>query len=211
MQASWIDQYVDVVSGFVASQAVLAPLLLLFIEEMGIPLFIPGDAILAYVGYKIGGGNPESFWLAFTVAMISVLFGATILFRLSQRYGQRLILKLGKFLFIKRHHIAKSEKLFAKYGTLAIIFGRHIPGLRIPITIIAGSSGLSYTKFIISTFLSTFLWVPFYIEAGRHYGGNIAHMLRHGTLATVIVAMVIIVVVLTFHLRGMQQKPDESK
>jgi membrane protein DedA with SNARE-associated domain len=213
--SSWLDPYIDAIGHFVVSQVVLAPLLLLFIEEMGVPLFIPGDAILAYVGYRLGGDGAGAVWFAFLVAMIAVLCGATILFRLSQCYGQFIIQRLGKFLFIKPRHIAKSEAMFAKYGGLAIVFGRHIPGLRIPLTIIAGTSGMSYQKFITATFLSTALWVPFYLEAGRRYGQDVVHFFRDGTRASVGVALVIGIAVLVLRLRGLRARdrlrvPDEQ-
>lgn len=50
---SWFDPYTDWLAHTIATQTVLAPLLLLFLEEAGVPLFIPGDVVLAFTGYRI--------------------------------------------------------------------------------------------------------------------------------------------------------------
>ena len=169
----WIDQYIDVLQNFLASKMVLAPLLLLFVEEAGLPLIVPGDMIIAYTGYKLTT-NPHGpgLWQAFIAAQIAALAGSTLLFFLSRRWGQVLVIQLAKFVFIKEKHIRHAEKLFAKYGILAIIVGRHIPGLRIPVTIFAATSGVKYLTFITSTFISTSVWIWFYLSAGKRLGAH---------------------------------------
>lgn len=166
----WFDQYVDVLQQLVTANVVLAPLLLLFIEEMGIPIFVPGDIIIAYTGYKVSTTDGPELWVAFVVAQAAVIAGSTILFFVARRYGQGLIYKLGRFVFIEEKHIQRAERLFAKYGILAIIVGRHIPGLRIPITIFAATSGVRYWVFVLSTLVSTSLWIVFYLNVGKHVG-----------------------------------------
>ena len=166
----WFDQYTDTVQQLIAANIVLAPLLLLFVEEMGIPIFIPGDVILAYTGYKVAITDGPELWIVFIVAQMAVMGGATILFFLSRRYGQVFITKLGEFVFLEEKHIQRAERLFARFGPVAIIVGRHIPGLRIPITIFAATSGVRYVTFLISTLISTSLWIVFYLNVGKRVG-----------------------------------------
>lgn len=169
----WLDQYIDTLQNFLASKVVLAPLLLLFVEEAGLPLIVPGDMIIAYTGYKLTT-NPHGpgLWQAFIAAQLAALAGSTLLFFLSRRWGQVLVIQLAKFVFIKEKHIRQAERLFAKYGILAIIVGRHIPGLRIPVTIFAATSGIKYLTFIVSTFVSTSVWIWFYLSAGKRLGAH---------------------------------------
>ena len=125
----WIDHMVDAVQHFVATNVILAPLLLLFIEECGLPLPIPGDAILAYTGFRLSvSPHAPAIWEAFVAAQLAALAGATVLFFLSRRWGQMIIMKLGKFIFLEEKHIRRAEHSFKRWGILAIIFGRHIPG-----------------------------------------------------------------------------------
>ena len=54
----------------------LVGFVLIYIEESGVPLFIPGDAFLLYVGHRLPHNFPILFaaWLGFTLA---VTLGAT--------------------------------------------------------------------------------------------------------------------------------------
>ena len=175
----WLDRYTDAVQQFVASKFVLAPLLLLFIEEAGIPLIVPGDVIVAYTGYKVSLSDGVALWEAFITAQVAVLSGASILFFLSRRWGQPLISALARFVFLQDKHIRQAERLFAKYGVLGIIVGRHIPGLRIAITVFAATAGVRYITFIASTFISTSIWILFFLAVGRRVGADFHQTFQH--------------------------------
>jgi len=201
---AWLDQYVDVLQRFLASKAVLAPLLILFVEECGIPLPINGDIILAYTGYRLSlQPSGPGIWQAFFAAQIAALAGSTVLFFLSRRWGQIVILKIGKFIFLKEEHIRKAERLFARWGILGIIVGRHIPGFRIPVTIFAATSGVKYLTFIISTFISTSIWILFYLVVGRRIGASFHTEIQQYVGATAGVVVGIIVLFVAIHLIGL--------
>lgn len=203
----WFNQYVNVILHFLQSRLVLAPLLLLFVEEAGVPIFIPGDAIVAYTGYRLSithGG--AGFWEAFIIAQAAVMLGASILFFLARRWGQTILDKVGAFIFLKERYIRHAERMFAKFGVFAIIIGRHIPGLRIPITFFAATSGVPYLTFILSTIASTSLWIWFYLAAGKDVGALLqAHTLWYA-LGTLLAIGAVVVGLLALHLRGLQHR-----
>jgi len=199
---NWLDDYTDGIQIFVHNHLVLAPLLLLLLEESGIPLPVPGDAIIAYVGYGLHKSNSVTVWQALIVALIAVLIGATILFFMARRWGQTLIQKLGRFIFLKPAHLERAENLFARFGIWAIIFGRHIPGLRIPITIFAAISGVRYRTFIVSTFMSTVGWVLLYLEIGSHFGGDFQALFQRDTGITVAVCVGLVLLFVGLHVYG---------
>lgn len=165
----------DSLETFVIHQALIAPFLLLFLEEAGIPLPIPGDIYLAFTGYQVSKGVIP-YWTAFIFLLIAVLLGSTILYFISAIWGKTLVVKLGKYLKLDNKKISSVSNKFKKYGVLVIIFGRHIPGFRIPITVFSGISGVAYPTFIMSTFISVIFWIAFYMALGAKIGGNI---LRH--------------------------------
>lgn len=208
----WIDRYSDFVEAFLRSNEVLAPLLLLILEEAGLPLLVPGDAILAYVGAAVKHSNyPVSLITATIVAALAVLIGSSILYFISKRWGTILVRKLGKFLFIKESHIEHAEKLFAKYGVLTIIFGRHIPGMRAPITIFAAISGVKYPTFIISTFISAILWIYFWLNVGHRYGQDIQNIIHRHTWPSIIVILLIIAAIIFAHFYGEYRSKRKHK
>lgn len=192
----------------ISQQSALAPLFLLLIEEAGVPIFVPGDAILVYTGYNIQSSHHASFLLAFITATAAVLCGSSILFFAARRYGQNLIMRLGGFMFLKPRHIQRAEQLFKRYGVWTIIIGRHIPGMRIPITVFAATSGVRYRTFILSTFVSTALWIWLYLSVGRHYGTDIRHLLSRSIVAGVSVAVGFLAVIVGLHLYGNRRKKN---
>lgn len=198
----WLDYYVELIGVFLQDQTVLAPLLLLFIEEAGVPILVPGDSILAFTGYSVHSSQQSSLLLAFAAAIFAVVLGASILFFMARRFGRKFVIKFGKFIFLRESHLIKAEELFKRYGVWTIIFGRHLPGMRIPITIFAAISGIRYRTFILSTLASTVLWVYFYLLIGKRYGGSLIHLLRKSTGLTVGVLIAIIAIVLILHFYG---------
>jgi membrane protein DedA with SNARE-associated domain len=169
------DHLQDAVAGFVISQIYLAPVLLLILEEAGFPLPVT-DFVIAYTGYQVSLGRIP-FFIAYIMLLISDLIGASILFYLSKRYGQDLILKFGKYIHLDKHKVTIVEKKFRQYGPLVIILGRHIIGFRVPITVFSGISGIKYRTFLLSTFVSIFWWIPIYLAVGQKLGAKTIHLI----------------------------------
>jgi membrane protein DedA with SNARE-associated domain len=203
----WLNHYIDILLHFIQGRLVLVPLLLLFAEEAGVPIFIPGDIIVAYTGYRLSVTHGSAgFWEALIVAQAAVILGSTILFFLSRRWGQVILDKVGAFIFLRERHIHRAERMFAKYGVLSIIVGRHIPGLRVPITFLAATSGVKYVTFILSTIVSTSLWIAFYLTAGKDVGAALRTHARGYALLTLLVAAAAVIVALSLHLFGLYRR-----
>lgn len=206
-----IAPYTDFITHFAASQVVLAPLLLLFVEEAGVPLLVPGDVILAYVGYNVSTTPGASLIAATVVALIAVTLGSTVLFFVARKWGNAIVSKVGKFLFIEQSDIARAERLFKKYGMWTILIGRHIPGMRIPLTIFAGISGMTYRTFISATLASTVLWIALFLQVGHRYGKDFAKIVHHSVTTSILIGISIVVVILGMHFWGYLRKKKRKK
>lgn len=173
-------------------QAYLAPVLLLTAEEAGIPLPVPGDFVIAYIGYQVSKGVLP-YAVAFLLLILTVLVGSSILYALSSRYGQRMVLQFGKYLHVDTQKLLTVEEKFKRYGPWVIILGRHIPGFRIPITIFAGMSRMRYRTFLLSTFISVIFWIALYLTIGKSLGAKTVSLLHahHGYYLFVVVPLVI--------------------
>jgi membrane protein DedA with SNARE-associated domain len=179
----------------------LAGFALIYVEESGLPLFIPGDAFLLYVGHRL----PENAvillaaWLGFTLA---VTLGATNLYLVSRRYGRRLLEhRLARLLHLTPARMDRAERSFARWGPWALIFGRHIPGLRVPLTVAAGILLLPYRVFAISVAVSSAAWAAIFLSIGSLFGDGLERSIRGspalyaGAVAGVLVVMAGIVAV----------------
>ena len=151
---------------FVEKFSYLGLFIILFIEEGGIPLPIPGDIFIASVA-----ALPNSnYFLVVAVVMTATLTGSTILFTSAAKFGHKLLVKFGKYIKITPQKIKKVEKWFKKYGGLAIVIGRLIPGLRIVTPFVAGLFGVSYKTFWLYTTLAAFIWANIYFVIGKFFG-----------------------------------------
>ena len=192
----FLDRFEDLIVAFLANQVYLAPIFLLFIDEIGIPL-PTSDFVIAYTGFEVARGR-ISFAVAFLILLIADLAGASILYFICSRYGPHILEKFGKFIDLDEHKLATVEKYFRKYGVLMIIFGRHIPGFRIPITIFAGISEISYRTFLISTFISVVFWIAFYLLLGERLGPKTVQLVHANAWYAILFVIPIIVAAAPF-------------
>ena len=172
-----IDPFTDFLVTFITHQIYIAPFILLLIEEAGVPLPIPGDIYIALVGYQVSLGR-FSYVQAFILLILSVLIGSSILYYISAKWGNKIVIKLGKYIHVEEKSINYVEVKFRKYGIWVIIIGRHIPGFRIPLTIFSGISGISYKTFITCNFISIVFWIAFYLSVGQRVGKRVMHLLH---------------------------------
>lgn len=183
----------DWIVALLHQQAYLPPFLLITAEEAGVPLPVPGDVVITYIGYQVSKGVLP-YAVAFVLLLLAVLVGSSILYYLSSRYGQRIVLQFGKYLHVDAQKLLTVEEKFKRYGPWVIILGRHIPGFRIPITIFAGMSSISYRTFILSTFVSVIFWIALYLAIGKSLGAKTVSLLHahHGYYLFVVVPIVIV-------------------
>ena len=151
---------------------------LLYIEESGIPLPAPGDVFVMYVGVHV----PRHFaaWIAAWLGLIlAVVLGATNLYLISRKYGRRIATSsFAEYIHLSHERLESAERWFRRYGVLAIIFGRHIPGFRIPITVACGVFRIPYRVFAPSVAVSTAIWAGVVLIIGINFGPRLGDLLR---------------------------------
>jgi len=184
---------------------VVAAFALLYAEESGVPMPMPGDVFVMYVGHHAGQGVLA--WLAAWLGLIAVVvLGASNLYFISQRWGRSIVEhRLAKVLHLTPARIDRAERWFGRYGVWTLVFGRHIPGLRVPLTVAAGIFRVPYRVFIASVAISTAVWAGFFMMLGAVFGGRIGHLLQLHREGYVILPAVIVLafgVYLLFLLRG---------
>jgi membrane protein DedA with SNARE-associated domain len=152
-----------------------ASFVLLYLEESGVLLPVPGDVYVVYLGSHYGRSLVG--WVAAWLGVIAVVVaGSTNLYFISRRWGHRLVRgRLGAFLHLEPERLDRAEKWFARWGALAVIFGRHVPGFRIPITVASGIFEVPYRVFAPSVAVSTAIWAAAWLTLGARFGDNVRH------------------------------------
>jgi membrane-associated protein len=159
-----------------------ACLALLYMEESGVPLPVPGDFYVAFMG-KLYAGSLTSLLAAWLGIIAVVVAGSSNLYWISRRWGPAILGHpvMVRLLHLDERRLEKVRGWFDRWGALAIIFGRHLPGFRIVITVIAATMGVPYRVFAPSVAVSTAIWAALGLWVGATFGQSIGHLLSQNT------------------------------
>jgi len=129
------------------------------IESLGVPL--PGEIVLVAAAVMASRHELDVSpgWIAVAAAAGAVI-GDSIGYGLGHRHGMGLFTWAGtKF---PRHfgpaHVAAAERLFARWGLLAVFFGRFVALLRIFAGPLAGALRMHYPRFLVANVLGAVCW-----------------------------------------------------
>ena len=159
-----------------------ACLALLYIEESGVPLPVPGDFYIAFMG-KLYAGSLSSLLIAWLAIIAVVVAGSSNLYWISRRWAPRVLRKpwVARLLRLDGERLERAHRWFDRWGMLAIIFGRHLPGFRITTTVIAGTMRVPYRVFAPSVAVSTAIWAAVGLWLGATLGQSLGHVLSANT------------------------------
>lgn len=162
---------------FVQEWGDFALFLIIFIEESGIPMPLPGDLILIWAGWRAAEGH-SSLVMVLLLPELATLLGASILFWLASKGGRPLIHRYGRFLHIDAAKLAKAEEWLGRNATKAIILGRIVPGLRIATPLAAGVFQVPYRTFLPALATGAFIYVAFWVGVGYFFGPSVIGLLH---------------------------------
>src|SRR5690349_16066492 len=121
--------------------------LLLLLENIGVPV-VPGEfAMIAGAIFAGTGRAGLNIALVGVVSVIASFAGAQIGYLIGRFAGRELILRYGKYVFIKPHHLDRAEVVVNRYGGIVVIIARYIVGLREAYGIIAGITEMHWLAF----------------------------------------------------------------
>lgn len=160
------------------------------IESTFVP--IPAEVTMIPAGMLVAEGKMD-YWVALLSSTFGVIAGSAINYWFGYRYGRILILKFGKYIFIKPRHIEKTENFFQRYGAVAVFMGRLLPGVRHYIAFVAGVAQMKFRPFMIYTALGGLIWMWVLLQVGYMSQLNADNPDSHiGGLETAVIIVVIV-------------------
>ena len=153
-----LDWVIDTTQQFLAEHILLTVAVVLFIEELGVPLFAPGDILMVLAGIEVARGN-AILWQVLLVEQVVTMAGATLLYYASRRLGRPALVKYGGYIGMDPERLEVMEDRLRQYQFRAVVLGRLTPGLRILIVIAAGLANLVASRFLPALSLGSFLYL----------------------------------------------------
>jgi len=146
----------------------LALFALLILGGIGLPF--PEDTTLILAGFLISH-HIIRLLPALIVVFIGALIADMLIFAAGWKYGRRIVElpRFRKIMTVER--LLTVEERFRKHGTLIILAGRHLIGLRAQLFLVAGVMRMPVLKFVLADAVSLSLTIAIMMGAG-YVGGN---------------------------------------
>ena len=156
---------------------------------------IPSALILPLAGFLVGQGR-FSFFAVLLAATMGSVISALVLYALGRWIGEeglrRLVRRFGRFALVEEPELDKALGWFGRYGGIAVLIGRLVPGIGTLISVPAGLRHMPILRFVTYTALGTGLWNGTFIGLGWALGARwqlaqrYLHMFEYGVLAIAI-------------------------
>jgi len=140
---------------------------LMAIESACIPL--PSELIMPLAGWMLVKERSLSaiyVLVAGAYGALGCVIGSAIAYGIGVWKGRPFLEKYGKYILITRHDLEMADRWFNRHGNWSIFLSRLLPVVRTFISLPAGVSRMHFIKFLVYTFIGSFIWCT-----GLAYGG----------------------------------------
>jgi membrane protein DedA with SNARE-associated domain len=166
---------------------------------------VPSLLVMPFAGFLASQGE---FALPAILAINSgaALTGSLLSYWLGAAGGKPLLVKYGKYVFVRARDLERTEHYFARHGGKTIFIGRFLPVVRHLISIPAGIARMPLVPFLTLTFLGATIWGGGLMILGYELGSrweSVATKLKRFDL---IIAACVVIVLLALTIRFMLRR-----
>jgi membrane protein DedA with SNARE-associated domain len=180
---------------------------LVFLEDFGVP--VPGETVLIISAVYAGTGR-LSIWLVAIIAFFAAILGDNVGFAIGHFGGRPLAERYGKYIFLTPERLDKTANFFDHHGGKVIVIARFVEGLRQANGIIAGITGMHWTRFIPFNALGAALWVGVWVSIGYFSGDHINSIYDAATRYELYFGIAVALVILAFIARRIMRRRREK-
>jgi membrane protein DedA with SNARE-associated domain len=186
------------VAGLLDHYGYAAIALLLLLENIGVPV-VPGELSMIAGAIFAGTGRAGLNVVAVGVIAVVVSFaGAEIGYVIGRLGGRAVVLRFGRYAFVREHHLDRAEAAVAKYGGPIVLIARFIVGLRELNGIIAGVSGMHWLRFMVYNAVGAVAWVGVWVSVGYLAGDHIEAIYKDVTRYSVYLLIALVVLLAAY-------------
>jgi len=164
-------QIVTTLTTIIQSLGWFGIVVIMALESANIP--IPSEVTMPLAGWLLvqarGGTAIQAVLVGGLLGALGCLIGSVINYGIGAYGGRPFVERYGKYILISPKDIARADKWFARWGDWASFISRLLPVVRTFISFPAGMVRINFTRFVIFSFLGSFIWC-----AVLAYGGFVA-------------------------------------
>jgi len=189
-----IHQTMELLANYINQIGYIGIFIGMFLESTLVP--IPSEIIMIPAGLA-ASTNSMNLFLVILFGVSGNVLGAGFSYIVAQKVGRPVIVKIGKYFFVKESTIIKIEDYFQEHGPISVFIGRLLVGFRHFISIPAGLANMDLKKFYFYTSAGSLIWTTILTMVGYLVGKNeelIIQYLREITIITVLMIVVTLVI-----------------
>jgi membrane protein DedA with SNARE-associated domain len=145
--------------------------LIIFLEELGVPIPMPGHGVFLFAGYLASQGSMQLAWVI-VIGIAAAVSGASILYAIARIGGRPLMRKTLRWVSLGDGPFDRAELEFKRRGRLFVPVTRLMPGMRIYGSALSGACLMPYRQFVVATLAASIVWVVSMSYAGNMLEGN---------------------------------------
>lgn len=164
-----IHEITEITLKFIADIGYLGIFIGMFLESTLFPL--PSEVVMIPAGFAASKGI-FNIYLVTIIGILGNVLGAIFSYYLALKLGKPILLKIGKYFFVREETLIKIENYFACHGAISVFIGRILPGFRHFISLPAGLAKMDIKLFIFYTSLGSTIWTSILSAIGYFIGEN---------------------------------------
>lgn len=167
---------------------------LIAIEEAGVPLPVPGDIVIAYYGWRASGDPFELAQVVLICALASTV-GTVLPYALAWRFGEPVAVRVAGWLDIEPRHIERLTRGVDRLGFRGVVLARLVPGLRVAVSLVAGTARVPPAAFSAGVFVAAALYWTGWVLLGTFVGPRVEDVVSPTYIRIVVVAIPIVLAI----------------
>lgn len=161
----------------VAAHEFITLYLIISVEEAGIPLPAPGDLVIAFYGYRAQGDPLALARVILTCAAASTT-GTLVPYFIARRWGLSVAHRFASWLDVDTRRVDEWIDRVHQYGFRAVVIGRLIPGLRVAMSLVAGTAEVPVERFAAGVFVAATIYWTGWVLLGALVGPQVDDLIE---------------------------------
>src|SRR5437879_10646206 len=112
---------------------------------------LPSELIMPFAGYLVFTGTFKLLWVA-TAGALGCNLGSLVAYEIGCYGGRPLVERYGRRILMGKRELDWADRVFARWGYLAVFVGRLLPVVRTFIALTAGIARMPRGRFHLYTF-----------------------------------------------------------
>lgn len=136
---------------------------LMVVEGILTPL--PSEFIMPFAGYLASRGT-LNLGVVIAVGTAGAALGNVVAYHIGARVGRPLITRYGRFVGLGEDDLAWAESWFTRFGSLGVLLGHAVPGVRSIISFPAGIGRMDLRRFVLFSTVGAAIWNTVLVVSG---------------------------------------------